>query len=58
MKKVIIAIHGLGNKPSKKILQKWWKEAILEGFSASELNQKLRTFQKWFIGLILYMINL
>ena len=31
MSKVVIGIHGLGNKPPKKLLTKWWKEAILEG---------------------------
>ncbi len=32
MSKVIIGIHGLGNKPPKNILEKWWKLAIEEGF--------------------------
>ncbi|MFZ1290671.1 MAG: hypothetical protein WAR79_11315 [Melioribacteraceae bacterium] len=31
MSKVIIGIHGLGNKPRKEILSKWWKESIDEG---------------------------
>ncbi|WP_346860504.1 hypothetical protein [uncultured Draconibacterium sp.] len=31
MAKVIIGIHGLGNKPSKEILEKWWRMAIEEG---------------------------
>lgn len=31
MSKVIIGIHGLGNKPPKKILKKWWKKSIQEG---------------------------
>jgi hypothetical protein len=30
-KKVVIGIHGLGNKPPKKLLKKWWKNAIREG---------------------------
>lgn len=33
MSKVIIGIHGLGNKPSKELLQSWWKEAIMEGLN-------------------------
>lgn len=33
MSKVIIGIHGLGNKPPKELLEKWWKEAIDEGLS-------------------------
>ena len=29
--KIIIGIHGLGNKPPKEILEKWWKQAIIDG---------------------------
>lgn len=28
---VVIGIHGLGNKPSKDQLTKWWKLAVIEG---------------------------
>lgn len=31
MSKIIIGIHGLGNKPPKKLLKKWWKKSIREG---------------------------
>jgi len=31
MAKVIIGIHGLSNKPSKELLEKWWKQSIVEG---------------------------
>ena len=31
MKNVIIGIHGLKNKPSKEILEKWWETSILDG---------------------------
>ena len=31
MSKIIIGIHGLGNKPSKRILEKWWKMSICDG---------------------------
>jgi hypothetical protein len=31
MGKIIIGIHGLGNKPSRKILKGWWKHSIKEG---------------------------
>ena len=33
MSKIVIGIHGLGNKPPKELLSKWWKEALLEGLS-------------------------
>jgi pimeloyl-ACP methyl ester carboxylesterase len=31
MGKIIIGIHGLGNKPSKEILTEWWEQSIKEG---------------------------
>jgi hypothetical protein len=31
MKKVVIGIHGLGNKPEATLLQDWWLEAVREG---------------------------
>jgi hypothetical protein len=31
MGKIIICIHGLGNKPSKELLAKWWRLSIREG---------------------------
>ncbi len=31
MKKIIIGIHGIGNKPPAKILRKWWLNSIYEG---------------------------
>jgi hypothetical protein len=31
MDKVIIGIHGLGNKPPKYLLEEWWKMSIREG---------------------------
>ncbi|MCE5248965.1 hypothetical protein LLG96_01965 [bacterium] len=34
MAKIIIGIHGLGNKPPCDILKKWWKQSIREGLNA------------------------
>ena len=31
MKKIIIGIHGLGTKPPKMLLKRWWRKAIEEG---------------------------
>ncbi len=31
MDKIIIGIHGLGNKPPRDILEKWWQQSIAEG---------------------------
>lgn len=33
MSKIILGIHGLGNKPSKVVLEDWWNKAILEGLA-------------------------
>ena len=32
-KKIIIGIHGLGNKPPKALLEKWWMLSIKEGLT-------------------------
>ncbi len=31
MDKIIIGIHGLGNKPPKYLLEEWWRQSINEG---------------------------
>ena len=31
MNRIIIGIHGMGNKPPRKQLQIWWRAAIREG---------------------------
>ncbi len=30
MSYVIVGIHGLANKPPAKVLEKWWRQAILD----------------------------
>jgi hypothetical protein len=30
-RKIIIGIHGLHNKPPRKLLTKWWRKSIREG---------------------------
>jgi len=32
MSKIIIGIHGLGNKPVATTLQRWWQQSIADGF--------------------------
>ena len=34
MSKIILGIHGLGNKPPMELLEKWWKQSICEGLNA------------------------
>ena len=38
--KIIIGIHGLGNKPPKEILSSWWKASILEGLKKNNYSAK------------------
>ncbi len=35
MSKVIIGIHGLGNKPSHTLLTEWWQSAVREGLKGT-----------------------
>ena len=37
MSKIIIGIHGLGNKPPKALLESWWKKAIIEGYRSRDM---------------------
>lgn len=54
MSKVIIGIHGLGNKPPKELLQDWWKLAILEGLSKIVPKVELPDFEMVYWADILY----
>lgn len=45
MAKVIIAIHGLGNKPPKEQLQEWGEMAIEEGLKNSGQHTQLPEFE-------------
>lgn len=42
---VIIGIHGLGNKAPKFILEKWWKDAMIEGMNQAEFPKSLPRFE-------------
>ena len=42
MSKVVIGIHGLGNKPPKRTLEEWWLKSMLEGLE--RINKNLLTF--------------
>jgi len=45
MANVIIGIHGIGNKPKKEILEKWWKQAIIEGLKSNNFKTNLPKFE-------------
>ncbi|TDI94856.1 MAG: hypothetical protein E2O76_14690 [Caldithrix sp.] len=42
-KKIIIGIHGAGNKPPQRLLQLWWQKAICEGLK--RVGQPRRIFK-------------
>jgi len=44
-KKIVIGIHGLGNKPPRKLLEEWWKTAILEGLRESDFPRYSLDFE-------------
>lgn len=54
MAKVIIGIHGLGNKPSKNTLRKWWKKSMLEGLKNMQHKNKLPKFELIYWADLLY----
>ncbi|MBC8320190.1 MAG: hypothetical protein H8E34_05655 [Bacteroidetes bacterium] len=54
MANVIIGIHGLGNKPPKKLLTKWWKLAMIEGLKANNFNAVLPKFELVYWADIMY----
>ncbi len=54
MAKVIIAIHGLRNKPPQSVLKKWGKMSIEEGFKNLALKATLPTFEMVYWADILY----
>jgi hypothetical protein len=45
MAKIILGIHGLGNKPPKLLLGRWWRAAMEEGLRAIGHPRRLRQFR-------------
>jgi len=54
MAKVIIGIHGLGNKPPKETLEKWWRSAMIEGLEKQGKSINLPKFELVYWADILY----
>jgi len=44
MAKIIIGIHGLGNKPNPEILKNWWIKSIREGLTVSGYDIEILPF--------------
>ena len=51
---LIIGIHGLGNKAPKSLLEKWWKEAMIEGMAQANCPKTLPKFEMVYWADILY----
>jgi hypothetical protein len=45
MAKVIIGIHGLGNKPPERLLEQWWRTSIREGLRRIGRDRVLFRFE-------------
>ncbi len=54
MANVIIGIHGLGNKPPKRILEKWWELAMKEGLRSNNYKPVLPKFELVYWADIMY----
>ena len=54
MSKVIIGIHGLGNKPPAKVLEIWWKASIREGLKKIGKPKKYFNFKMAYWSHCLY----
>lgn len=54
MAKVIIGIHGLGNKPPNEMLENWWREAMVEGLEKLKKPFRLPTFEMVYWADLLY----
>ena len=54
MSKVIIGIHGLGNKPPKATLESWWKNSMMEGLKKLGKSVEIPHFELVYWADILY----
>ncbi len=45
MANVIIGVHGLGNKPPARILEKWWMLSMLEGLKINDFTTTIPKFE-------------
>lgn len=54
MANVIIQIHGLGNKPPKDLLERWWERAMIEGLKNNKYKTDLPKHEMVYWADILY----
>ncbi|MEJ2054600.1 MAG: hypothetical protein P8X42_11835 [Calditrichaceae bacterium] len=58
MSKIIIGVHGLGNKPPKELMEKWWRQSIREGFRKMGKPRILFDFELVYWSDIIYPLPL
>ena len=58
MEKIIIGIHGIGNKPPAKILRQWWLESIYEGLKKNNYSTSGFNFELVYWADILHKLPL
>lgn len=54
MEKVILGVHGLGNKPPKELIEGWWATAIHEGFGRIGYKGRVPKFEMVYWADVLY----
>ncbi|MDM8158963.1 alpha/beta hydrolase [Labilibaculum sp. K2S] len=54
MANVIIQIHGLGNKPPKNLLERWWERAMIEGLKKNNYKIDLPKHEMVYWADVLY----
>jgi len=54
MARIILGIHGLGNKPDKETLSKWWQLSLKEGLERQGFKTELPEFKMVYWADILY----
>lgn len=54
MAKVIIGIHGLGNKPPGQLLEKWWKMSMIEGLKLNGHGKRIPHFEMVYWADVIY----
>jgi hypothetical protein len=54
MARIILGIHGLGNKPDKETLSKWWQLSLKEGLERQGFKTDLPDFKMVYWADILY----
>ncbi|MFH2011434.1 MAG: hypothetical protein ABIJ37_01820 [Pseudomonadota bacterium] len=58
MKKIVIGVHGLGNKPHQTVLKDWWAQAIQEGLNRIGTGRKDISFELVYWADIMHPIPL